>query len=174
MLASTRDRTPPGPLPARPPLHQRPHPLGTAPLFPGPHATGTASAGPLPRHALSTLLPSPFAKQVENVTIGLAKVGQLRLAKIGLCTPSTPDKSPETINHPMLPTSSVLGGLLSYTNNSTPTQVTFPGKIRLEKNLDILHASFSLKAVDFSTAGEKRSAHLRVTRLGAGPTHSKP
>ena len=35
-------------------------------------------------------LPSPFAKQVghtKNVTIGLAKVGQSRLAKIGLCTP---------------------------------------------------------------------------------------
>ena len=41
-----------------------------------------------------------------------------------------------------------------------------------KKNVDILHGRFSLKAVDFSRAGEKKSAHLGVTRLGAGPTHS--
>ena len=29
-----------------------------------------------------------------------------------------------------------------------------------------------MKAVDLSRAGEKKSAHLGVTRLGAGPTHS--
>ena len=48
------------------------------------------SSPPSPPSLLSPPLPSAFAKQVghtKNVTIGLAKVGQLRFAKIGLCTP---------------------------------------------------------------------------------------
>ena len=41
-----------------------------------------------------------------------------------------------------------------------------------KKNVDIIHGRFSWKTVDFSRAGEKKGAHLGVTRLGAGPTHS--
>ena len=64
---------------------------------------------------------------------------------------------------------------------TTRTQVTFPchektlmleKKSKIEKNVDILHGRFSLKAVDLSMAGEKKSAHLGATRLGAGPTRS--
>ena len=65
---------------------------------------------------------------------------------------------------------------------TTRTQVTFPWyeqTLMLEKKsedekkkVDILHGRFSLKAVDFSMAGEKKIAHLGVTRLGAGPTRS--
>ena len=41
-----------------------------------------------------------------------------------------------------------------------------------KRELIFLHGRFSLKAVDFSMAGEKKSAHLGVTPLGAGPPHS--
>ena len=94
---------------------------------------------------------------------------------------TTPDKSLETINHPMPPTTNAQGGLLSYTSNSIQTQVTFPWfeknskvgkKVTLEKNVDILYGRFCLPAVDFPMAGEKKRAHLSVTRLGAGTTHS--